>query len=250
MACPALRTRWLLAPGIWAVDHSMLLETYWCPPFRVLFPRGKKKSKPGRWAPKENLLTLPPLGLVTLLKLSLLSEKCPRMNFSDMGCAKRSFTLIDSSSFSEAEWNSDLGKCGDAELTPQTIRGDTWSKSSWGAVCLSSESAVDPGSWPSCAPLWGLRFESRFDSATRLGSDPCRRASENCAHSRAPSVYWIGPPGMIPFLPALGPSGCRDGRCEKFCPPFINATSYKPAAENQYSFFLMGGGRLTKSSPT
>lgn len=99
-------------------------------------------------------MALPPLRLVTLGKLSLLSEMCRRMNFPDIGCAKRSLPLMGAASFSEAEGNSKIGAGVDKRARSglpsrpaerSELRGDACSRE------------TVPGL---AALLWGLGFGS------------------------------------------------------------------------------------------
>lgn len=74
--------------------------------------------------------------------------------YPEIGCAKGSFTLTKCARFSEDEWNSDRESVGMQSWCPRLLGMGV----SPGVIpdegqCPSSESAVDPGSRPRCAPL-------------------------------------------------------------------------------------------------
>lgn len=106
---PALSARKLPAACAWGLDydHRVVLETLLIsslPSSPISSLEIGERANPRGERRQSIFLALPPLGLAWLLlrKLSLLSKKCPRVNFSYIGSAKRSFTLMDTVSF-EAE---------------------------------------------------------------------------------------------------------------------------------------------------
>lgn len=100
------------------------------------------------------------------------------------------------------------------------------------------------GPWEQ-AQMRSSGFDCQFDGTTPWGPDPCCRTRKTLSAAGCPGSSWFGAPGALPFLPALGPNECGNGRCGKFCPPYINATSYKTATKNQCSFLIEGNKKTS-----
>lgn len=96
-ASPALSAPRLPAAGTWGLDcdHRVVSETllvFSLPPTPISFLEVRERANLGKKRRCISGTATARLGLVTLRKLSLPSKKCPRMNFPDIGGAKRSLT--------------------------------------------------------------------------------------------------------------------------------------------------------------
>lgn len=100
------------------------------------------------------------------------------------------------------------------------------------------------GAGPDALLSLGFRFESQFDGTTTWGPDTWGRTGKTLRAAGRPGSL-CGAPGALPFLPALVPNECGNGRCGKFCSPYINATSYKTATENRCSFPIEGNKKTS-----
>lgn len=156
------------------------------------------------------------LGLVTLKKLSLLSEKCPRMNFLNIGRAKRSFTLTDTASFCEAERNSRLRQGLGKDHTPDS-RVSQAKRSEQRGKGRSPEPGSDfqGGPAPLRSNLWGLRIWIRARLALILGSPTLgaeRRVQRATERAGSPVQFRLTL-ASPPFLPVLLLGLCSASTC-------------------------------------
>lgn len=93
--------------------------------------------------------------------------------------------------------------------------------------------------------LWGSGFSPCLMTQPPGDQTLAARQGKTLSAAGRPGSSWFGAPGALPFLPALGPNECGHGRCGKFCPPYINATSYKTATENRFSFLIEGNKKIS-----
>lgn len=141
--------------------------------------------------------------VITLQKLSLLSEKYTRMNFPDNGLAKRYWTLRDTARFSEAKTNAKIGAGAKKRSHPPRTSLAEWSELRRNALSpapASDLAQLNPAVLASLG-AWGLDLCQA--ASYPWGPDPCHRAMESTARQgarRVPRALLLGL--SLPALPS------------------------------------------------